>query len=312
MAEHIFLSFSLKPLKEKGRTFENAILPAMEKLAERYSKATLHHGFLSREEVLARNLPTNVIDAIERLFPNTVQYSPIDGEYQKMRGTMASQAKELDNALVIVIGPVVEGVEEEVNAYVKAGMGVHYHLWEHPKTKFTVHIDGKVWTEQSVAEELAEIVIWIRAAALVVFDEGNRTHLHHRQAFPLGRLDDVAAVVDAMRESSQSAALILPLRIVEVDHVLSRDPLRKHSVFIAKRVFFRRSARQVDDPILQFASAQRAVGDSFRRCDPVRWDPLINWKAVFCLGQQDEDLTVDVDRARPCEKIRFEIVHPSA
>jgi len=158
MAEHIFLSFSLKPLKEKGRTFENAILPAMEKLAERYSKATLHHGFLSREEVLARNLPTNVIDAIERLFPNTVQYSPIDGEYQKMRGTMASQAKELDNALVIVIGPVVEGVEEEVNAYVKAGMGVHYHLWERPKTKFTVHIDGKVWTEQSVAEELAEIM----------------------------------------------------------------------------------------------------------------------------------------------------------
>ena len=156
MAEHIFLSFSLKPLKEKGRTFENAILPAMEKLAERHGKATLHHGFLSREEVLARNLPTNVIDAIERLFPNTVQYSPIDGDYEKMRSTMASEAKDLDNALVIVIGPVVEGVEEEVTAYAKAGMGIHYHLWEFPKTKFTVHIDGKQFTEETVALELAE------------------------------------------------------------------------------------------------------------------------------------------------------------
>ena len=61
-------------------------------------------------------------------------------------------------------------------------------------------LDGHAFVAGSVADELAEVVVRVRSAVLVVFDEGNGTHLHHGQALPLGGLDDVAAVVDAVGE----------------------------------------------------------------------------------------------------------------
>ena len=61
-------------------------------------------------------------------------------------------------------------------------------------------LDGHAFVARLVADERVVWIIRVRSAAFVVFDEADGAHLHHREALPLGGLDDVAAVVDAVGE----------------------------------------------------------------------------------------------------------------
>jgi len=124
---HTFISFSLKPLKEAGRTFEDAILPELEKIAAYAPNNTLHHGFLHREVLEEKDWPTNVVDALDRLWPKQMHYSNAYGQVE--REQMARIAKELGVLKVFVIGPVVEGVAEEKAAYEAQGIIVGELPW---------------------------------------------------------------------------------------------------------------------------------------------------------------------------------------
>jgi len=124
---HTFISFSLKPLKEAGRTFEDAILPELEKIAAAAPENTLHHGFLSREVLEEKGWPTNVVDALDRLWPKQVRYSDAYGHVD--RKFMSEEAKRLGVLKVFAIGPLVEGVADEVAAYESQGITVGELAW---------------------------------------------------------------------------------------------------------------------------------------------------------------------------------------
>lgn len=124
---HTFISFSLKPLKEAGRTFEDAILPELEKIAAAAPENTLHHGFLSREVLEEKGWPTNVVDALDRLWPKQVRYSDAYGHVD--RKFMSEEAKRLGVLKVFAIGPLVEGVADESCEYQEQGISLGILDW---------------------------------------------------------------------------------------------------------------------------------------------------------------------------------------
>jgi hypothetical protein len=128
---HVFVSFSLKPLKEAGRTFEDAILPRLEELAQESGNSTVHHGGPNRAQIEARGWPTNIVDSLERLWPHVVNNYFNEETGKPNREVMERAAIEL-NADAFVIGPEVEGVKEEADAYRASGVRVGNRGWAEP------------------------------------------------------------------------------------------------------------------------------------------------------------------------------------
>ena len=85
--------------------------------------------------------------------------------------------------------------------------------------------DGHAFARCGVADERVVRIIQVGAAVIVIFNKRDGRHLEHRQAFPLGRLDHVSAIVDAVSQRGQAACLVLILRIEEMDDVLRGQPL---------------------------------------------------------------------------------------
>lgn len=102
----IVVAFTLK-----GQAFEN-ILPKLVKLSEENPDAILIHGFLPRKVLEEKQIPTDVVNALENLFP--VQLNMYNEK--PLREEMVSVAKKLE-ATVYVIGEIKEGVAEEVELY---------------------------------------------------------------------------------------------------------------------------------------------------------------------------------------------------
>ncbi len=128
----VFISFSLKPLQGTDRTFKTAILPSLESIAKTYPGWKLHHGFMPREEVVKRGFSTEVVDALDQLFPEQVPYY-MDGTVNRERMAQVASGNGQNglrqNAKVFVIGPVVDGVKEEVAAYELAGCDITFLSW---------------------------------------------------------------------------------------------------------------------------------------------------------------------------------------
>lgn len=120
----LFISFSLKPLKEAGRTFEDAILPVLQKIAEENPDEPVHHGFMTPNVLTEKGWPTTVPDAFEDLFNHVVyHFDPETGKPDRDKMADLAWADSLDNKVqVIVIGPLVEGVADEVAAYQSKGL----------------------------------------------------------------------------------------------------------------------------------------------------------------------------------------------
>lgn len=120
----VITAFSLKPLAGSGRTFEDAILPVLQQIAESHSGEDLHHGFMPKAHLEGKGWPTTVPDSFQHLF----------GEFGKVhcyfdvetgipnREALAEIAKNKDTT-VYVIGPILEGVLEEVVAYSAPNVG---------------------------------------------------------------------------------------------------------------------------------------------------------------------------------------------
>lgn len=113
--KHIAISFTLK-----GQDF-GKIRTQLEKIkAENPGPVMLMHGFLSRKVIQERGLPTDVVDALDELFPTQLNLSFVGGEFRNM---MAYHAKTV-NAKVYAIGEIKEGVADEVTLYESAGLTV--------------------------------------------------------------------------------------------------------------------------------------------------------------------------------------------
>jgi hypothetical protein len=110
----IVIAFTLK-----GQDFEN-ILPQLRKVSEENPSCILIHGFLPRRVLEEKHIPTDVVNALENLFP--VQLNMFNEK--PLREEMVDVAKKLE-ATVYVIGEVKEGVAEEVELYKAAGLPVH-------------------------------------------------------------------------------------------------------------------------------------------------------------------------------------------
>ena len=152
----------------------------------------------------------------------------------------------------------------------------------------------------SVTDQCIVWVIMIRAACVVVFNQTDARHLKHCQPFPFGRLDHVPAVVNAMRQRSQSATLILPLGIEQVDHILRRQPLINCACLVTKCVFLCFTTWVINDAVLKrAASVLFAIAKSFRGCNAMTGNALVLRESGRGFCEQDENFTIDVDRGRP-------------
>ena len=137
-------------------------------------------------------------------------------------------------------------------------------------------LDRHALARFSVTDQCIVRVIMIRAARVVVFNQTDARHLKHRQPFPFGRLDHVPAVVNAMRQRSQSATLILPLGIEQVDHILRRQPLINCACLVTKCVFLCLTTWVINDAVLKRAtSVLFAIAKSFWGCDSVTRNALV-------------------------------------
>ena len=153
-------------------------------------------------------------------------------------------------------------------------------------------------------------VIMVWAACVVVFDQRDRGHLKHCQPFPFGRLDHIAAVVDAMRQRSQSATLILPLGIEQVDHILRRQPLINCACLVTKCVFLCLATWVINDAVLKrAASVLFAIAKSFWGCDSVTRNALVLRESGCGFCQQNENLPVNINRGRPPKKVGLKVMH---
>lgn len=113
----IVLSFTLK-----NQDFSK-IAAAIIKIKESYTEELLlFHGFMPREEVVAKKFSTDVVDFIENNFPNRRSFY-IAGKVD--RAEMAACAYNCQ-ATVYVIGEVVAGVKEEVDLYEEKKMKIEY------------------------------------------------------------------------------------------------------------------------------------------------------------------------------------------
>lgn len=132
MKKNVFVSFTLKPL-HGNRNFSNSILPVLERVASENPGSCLNHGFLPREVVVEKGFGTEVVDALDRLWPD--QRNWFDPESGKPRREDMAQAakdfKEAGNGVeVIIIGPPIEGVLDEFKLYDAQGFTVNILGWE--------------------------------------------------------------------------------------------------------------------------------------------------------------------------------------
>lgn len=113
--ECMVLSFTLK-----DQDFEKIKAKIIE-IKDQYPNHFLIHGFLPRAEVIAKNIPTDVVDLLDYCFP--VQFNMWNG--YTLRDLMVNVAQRLD-AKIFVIGEVKEGVAEEVELYKKKDLEITY------------------------------------------------------------------------------------------------------------------------------------------------------------------------------------------
>ena len=113
MTQAIVLAFTLK-----GQD-QNKIIEKIKEASVKYADHLCIHGFMTRKEVVEKKLPTDILDAIETYFPKRANF------YVKgpLRQEMCEWAK-LVNAIVVIIGEVKEGVQEEYNLYMAAGLNI--------------------------------------------------------------------------------------------------------------------------------------------------------------------------------------------
>jgi hypothetical protein len=110
--ELVAVSFTLK-----NQSLED-IRTALEGISlELGEDVTLVHGFLTREEVVEKGFGTEVVDLLDKLFPNQINFS---GKRQDMVDYVTAMGAE-----VYVIGSIIDGVKEEYELYQDAGVTVN-------------------------------------------------------------------------------------------------------------------------------------------------------------------------------------------
>jgi len=120
----IVLAFTLK-----GQSQEKILAKIIE-VAKDYPNHILVHGFMPRYLLVEKGIPTDVVDTLTANFP--IRLNMHDGK-RVLRTEMAMIAKKLD-AQIVVIGNISEGVKEEIDLYISAGLISyetelrHYHL----------------------------------------------------------------------------------------------------------------------------------------------------------------------------------------
>ncbi len=114
----IIIAFTLK-----GQDFGKIERKIEEIAGQPPTPTLLIHGFLPRKVLLEKNIPTIVIDALDKYFPIQLNMYA-DGK--PLRNDMAILAKKLD-AVVHVIGEIKEGVLEEVQYYQSFGVSIQHH-----------------------------------------------------------------------------------------------------------------------------------------------------------------------------------------
>jgi len=125
----IITAFSLKPLAGSGRTFEDAILPVLTKISETHGGEDFHHGFMPKAYLEEKGWPTAVPDAFTHLFGGYgLVVSHFDVEAGKTNREALVEIAE-EGATVYVIGPIIEGVLEEVVAYSNVGATIICQPW---------------------------------------------------------------------------------------------------------------------------------------------------------------------------------------
>ena len=118
MMKTIAISFSLK-----DQSFES-ISEKLQMIADLHPNSLVVHGFLPRAEVEKRELPTDVVDALDILFPLQLN---LNRDGQPLRAEMAYVMNKLEGR-VYVIGEIVDGVKEQLDEYAKYNLEVVHHL----------------------------------------------------------------------------------------------------------------------------------------------------------------------------------------
>lgn len=113
----IIIAFTLK-----GQSFDKIKAALVQIANEGENPRLLLHGFMPRKLVEAKGFSTEVVDALEELFPIQTNFF-YNGTV--MRHSMRIYGEML-SAKVYVIGPVIEGVKEEVELYQSAGLEIVY------------------------------------------------------------------------------------------------------------------------------------------------------------------------------------------
>jgi hypothetical protein len=109
----IAIAFTLKGQNQQE------LFKLLDQVKELEPEAVLIHGFLPRSVVVARQLPTDVVDKLHSLFP--VQINLFNG--QPLRHCMAEVAYATD-ATVYALGDIKEGVAEEIDLYRARGLNI--------------------------------------------------------------------------------------------------------------------------------------------------------------------------------------------
>lgn len=115
MKNYIVVAFTLK-----GQDFEQQILPALKQVAADNPDCILIHGFMTRTALEEKGFGTEVVDALDELFPDQKLFFS-NGAVD--RDGMKNFAYE-NRATAYIIGRVKDGVKDELVAYVKAGINI--------------------------------------------------------------------------------------------------------------------------------------------------------------------------------------------
>lgn len=158
MKRYIVVSFTLK-----GQDFKKDILPHLKKIKQKYSgkQVVLIHGFMSEDSLKEKKLSTDVIDELNRLFPEQKRFW--DGtngvvDRDEMRNFAYNQQAE-----AYIIGDVKEGVKDEAKNYINANMNPIFmqndrplpKLVEAPKDKNSVAAPAKKSAPKKAAAKKA-------------------------------------------------------------------------------------------------------------------------------------------------------------
>lgn len=120
MKHFIAISFTLK-----NQSFDK-IIPSLESISDSFpggkdGTPVLVHGFMPRSVVIEKGFGTEVVDALDRLFPNQMNCYTNQPDRQRMVDVIQATAGR-----VFVIGACVDGVQEEVEMYTAAGVPVFF------------------------------------------------------------------------------------------------------------------------------------------------------------------------------------------